>query len=78
MPAAKHVRYVQLDLAPFFKSSSRGSPDQKDWSKFDASVRAALNDINFLNIIDQDQNDDPINIIITILTVIVARPKSPK
>ena len=34
------------------------------------------NDINFLNIIDHDQNDDPINIIITILTVIVARPKS--
>ena len=60
----------------FSKSSSKGSPDQKDRSKLDASVRAVLNDINFLNIIDHDQNDDPINIIITILTVIVARPKS--
>ena len=76
MPAAKIFPLAPSGVGPIFsKSSSSGSPDQKARSKTLASPRALRNRICFWTMTAQDQKEDTRSMIITTLTVKVARRK---
>jgi hypothetical protein len=76
IPLAKIFSDAPAGSDPIFSNnSSNGSPDQKALSNTDASLRASLYIRCLRMMIAQDQNDMAINIIMTSLTVSVARAK---